>query len=250
MKKFLISVLCSILVFIGSPSFAMQGLPSSDYVAVFTGEEFNDEWVDKYEPDFKFIYHSWSEFPRFVQEAVRRAGTRHLVIDIDCHGNTEGYYVNTGRVRLHWEVNSGFFPSIEPIYEQASAGYIYSILESNIKNKKNTTVLLEACYAGNAYHTIRHNMKGAGKYMINYPWHPDIPVFCIGCAATNPDISMFFQYLSGDHWCWIDIRDYESKRPVLEPEVEVYEYLPHVSCTTLALMLFDSGFRLAGIFTI
>ena len=241
MKKFLISCIVSILALTTpAPSFAMEGMGNT-YVAAFTSVEFEDQWSGSCEPDFKFVYHSWGDFPKFIEKAKEKAGNRPLVIDIDVHGDEDGFYVYSPCIVTY---ESDDFPDetfIYGYYEKASMGYIYQVLESKLRHRKNTTVLIEACFAGNAYHTIRGN-KEESSYIKNYPYYPDIPIYCVGSGFANPDISMMLQTKYHINNYYKDIRDYEEEYP-LPRETDIPGFPAHLTCSTLDLLFLDAFLR-------
>lgn len=204
MQKFILSLLLSIVVAV-APAFAMQGIPQSNYVAVFTSEEWSETWSDKYEPDMKYVYRSWDDLPVFIEMALKRSQGKTLVLDIDVHGNDHG---------LALEDRNNH-------YLRASVGYLYTCLEKKLRGK-DCIVLLEACYPGNAYYkTIRGNKHEEGDHLDNYPNYPDIPVYCVGSGFSNIDKTMFLQFKHNFRLWWEDIRDYEGNTPKSH---EIYLY--------------------------
>lgn len=244
MKKLLASILLVLMLMFTLPTQADSGV-SCPYVAVFTSAQFADQWEDVGKIDYMVKYHHWSDLPGFIEEASANAKAEHrpLVLDLDVHGVYEGtgFAVWTGERYPMLSLNTD--GSIDVIfidkrYEIASMGYIYTMLDTKLKDRKHTTVLLEACFPGNSYHTIRGNDTSTGAYSYNYKHYPNIPIYCIGSGFSNPDISMYLQYIHNDRKYWIDIRDYEEREPVLANEVEPFEDIPEYSTSTLDLYFY------------
>ncbi len=221
MKKFLASILICISLVICIPERLRNADLPDTYVAVFTSEEFVSEWAD-YSPDLKYVYKSWSDFPKFLDRAKKNAGHKKLVIDLDIHGGFDGFYVSfktIKTVKIDLFNNTCLYIPFETYdYERASMGYIYTELEKRFKNRKNLTVLCEACYPGNNYYTIRKNYKDiySNEFdSVNYSYYPDIPIYCLGSGVQNPDITMYLQYRYNLRKWWEDIRKYETAIPLV-----------------------------------
>lgn len=249
MKKFLTMFLIAVAMLTGSPNLAMEGLPNY-YVAAFTSPEFTSQWEDEFKPDMKYIYHSWGDLPDFIDKAKKEAGTRPLLLDLDVHGAESGFYVLTNQFYIYKGTKARFkFKDLSKQmivrnYERASMGYIYNVLDKKIGPLSRTTVLIEACFPGNAYHTINNNdLNTNERYVQNHSQYPMMPIYCIGSGFSNPDITMMFQFKHNIRRFWHDIREYGA-RPPFFPELEVYGFEgTGVSYSTLRLMQFSDFIR-------
>lgn len=228
MLKYLISVLFSIWLAV-VPALAMPGMPTDTYVAVFTSFEFTSDWRGKYQPDFKFIYNSWSDFPYFLDEAVKRAEGKKLIVDIDCHGYTDSKHNNDGFYIFNLDTGKD---------EVASMGYVSKRIDEKLANRPNTIVLTEACYSGNVYYSTIRNNKSQGVYIENYNQIPKVPIYGVGSGFTNMYMTMFFQVKHNFHLWYYDLRCYEKFTPN-NPEPWLNPNDPGMSLTTAAIQVVD-----------
>lgn len=225
-KRLIIGLMLCLQFMIGTPMQAMQGVPNY-YVAVFTSKDLAWLWEDKYTPDYRHIPASWKEFPQFLENAKILAKGRPILLELDFHGSNDPKYFS-----ILSKVDERGFPR----YQHASMGYIVKNIVVHLKGQK-FLVLLESCYAGTAYTTIRGNNHIEGKdFMDNYPYTPYFPIYGTGDNFVNYDISMFMQFKHNIRLWFEDLRKYEKTPPrPAEPPAAGYEELPFISNTVLQI---------------
>lgn len=190
--KSIILFLLFISTFIVSPASANYKI-SQEYVAVYCSPEFAWVWKNKYHPDLLWVSHGFDDFDDFCRETRRRAGERPIVLDLDVHGNDDGLYA-------YPEVNGSFKTS------HTTMGYIVNQLVYFLGDK-HPVVLLEACYAGNAYqNTIRNNSRDE----LNYNPLPPFPIYGTGSGSVNWGTTVFIQYKYNLRLYFEDLRLYEQ----------------------------------------
>jgi hypothetical protein len=213
MSKFLAILFFLLLPIVTcNPGIATQGVEEY-YFAVYSSKDLLDVWlIDKYYPDLLYQSDSWTNFGKFLTLARKCSKNKPLLIDLDVHGNDGGLALKA---------------EDRKIKSLASFGYVITEIEKVLKGKK-FVLLVESCYAGNAYkNTIRNNnpefliglKQGIEAFMTDYKKVPYFPIYGTGSGYSNVGNTMFLQYRYRYRKYWVDLRVYENM-PAAEHESE------------------------------
>lgn len=191
--KFLISLVLSLLLLIPSVG-AID--TNREFIAVFCNDTLEKPWY-KQNPDLLYLAKSWSNLDDFLLLVREQAKNRPILIDIDCHGEDGGLYIQ-------YDLDKDEF-----FTERASVGFVLNRIESYIRKDK-LTVLFEACYAGRAYKNTLKNNKFITLYGDNYRGdRPSYPVYGIGSSYKNISNFIFLQYKYKVRPYFVDLRRYQ-----------------------------------------
>jgi len=178
------------------------------FKAVFANPGFlNRYWKDKH-IDASMESRSWTSFDAFCADVSQRAAGRPVLMDVDVHGNSDGFF-------LTWKDK----PTAKEDNREckASMGFIANVLDRHFLPGQ-LTFLTEACYSGRAYkYTIRNNSSyrmEEDEFMEDHPGVPTYPCYGIGSRTTNSGNLVFLVYERG------------NTDPVHIEDLRIYETLP------------------------
>lgn len=202
--KALILSACLLLFVTINPSQGVNVGPKP-FVAVFVTPEFemlwHSEWspaMAHHEPNKIFAAkHGWTDFDKFCKDTVKEAKGRPIVLDLDVHGEDHGLAVKLGK------------PDEAHTWSITTVGYVMHTIEEDI-GSDNLTVLLEACYSGNAYY---YTIRGSSNPVLNCEDIPPFPVYGVGSGFSNWGATVYLQYVYGSEGYFEDLRDYELITP-------------------------------------
>lgn len=190
-----------------------KGTPKP-FVAVFAnpGTEKLAGW-DRVHPDLFFVSGDWEKLDEFLDKAKKGAGSRPLVIDVECHGSPI-----TGMLVIEY---SAFGQSMD---DTASVGYVIKHIDSKLGNKKNLEVCLESCYSGVCWSRTLVNkaeIESEDFHVSSFDKPVRFPVYGVG-QTLNWNCLVFMEYHSKVRPYFHDLREYTGQdvQPIMDKEIE------------------------------
>lgn len=187
-RSFVIAAM--IAVFVNFPA----GFCSNNqtYLAVYRSANFENIWFYDVKADLIEKSSNWKTFDAFLDQVEEKAGGRDVILSLSVHGSN---YLTVGT---------------QTKFSYASFGWVVNHIESHLSS--NVIVLCDACYGGDVYkNTIRQNTNSIADFSEDCDHIPPFPIY--GHSANRIGIATFMirQYLTGKHYFWKDLRDFERE---------------------------------------
>lgn len=196
-----ITFICLMLVVLRCPAFGEE----RPYLAVLQNVCGEGPWK-KFRPDLYKEARNWEDFERFLEEVSLKAGNREIILDLDIHGNDEGWIV-IRKEKFSTKSDVSF----------ASTGYVFNRIDE-VLGRRVKLVLLESCYSRVA---IERTFR-TPKFFENTreaPYKgtkPEYPIYGIG-RTIGIDNLVFLQYRTNLRVSFEDLRNSIDKKP--EPPI-------------------------------
>lgn len=171
-----------------------QPVTKEPFFAVYVSPDLTDYWKGK-KVDYYQEAGNWEDFRFFIYQVNERAGGRPVVIDIDVHGDKEGFlYINSDN------------------FYAASEGYLLNQLD-RVDNLE--IVLQESCYAGTVFKRSLHpkmTVEYSGNVVEDYKGNLPYPIMGVD-NVINYNASINDQFRSGYRINYNDLREFTFKDP-------------------------------------
>jgi hypothetical protein len=193
MKNYLISVMVALFLMIPG-GLAKDKEP---FKAVYCSPDLKQYWMRK-QVDYFHEAETWDDLRLFVSEVNRQAEGRPVVIDIDVHGEPEGYlYICKGRNGEDYAASEGF-------------------LVNQLDRVENLQIVLqESCYAGVVFKKSLHQPREIsynGNVIEDYKGKLEYPIMGVD-NVINYNASINDQFNTGYRLNYNDLREYVFRDP-------------------------------------